>query len=70
MSETLNPKVIYAASAAASDRDAITMSPILDGPERWQEYSVERGNESSLISLGISRGPGQVNWNLHGLWRG
>ena len=70
MSEALEPRVEYSASAAASERDAITMSPTLEGPERWHDYSVERGNESSLTSVGVSHCHAQTNWNLHGLWRG
>ena len=70
MSEALEPQVDYSAFVAASDRDIITMSSTVDEPERWHDYSVERGNESCLTSVGISRCHAQTNWNLHGLWRG
>jgi hypothetical protein len=61
------------------DRDAIVLSPVLEGPASWHAYSVERGNESGLIASlahgtvsnsGRTLGCSQASWSSHGLWRG
>ena len=70
MSETLDPEVNYSASQAASDRDAIVMSPSYEGPAAWHDYSVERGNEKSTGGFTGAGGYWQANWNVRGLWRG
>jgi len=75
MSETLNAPT--RAPPKANDQDAIELSPVFEGPEPWLDYSVTRGNESSVIASlpygragGIGRDYAQASWNSHGLWLG
>jgi hypothetical protein len=59
------------------EQDAIELSTDLEGPERWHDYSTERGNESSLVAAlpygspnGLSRDYSRTGWDVHRHWLG
>jgi hypothetical protein len=73
MSEILDHVDYAPASAPVAEQDVVEIIPAVEGPERWHDYSVERGNEGSLLSSspnisirGLSRDYAQASWNFHG----
>jgi hypothetical protein len=66
---------VAVSTSGLTDQDAIELSPAFEGPERWHDYSVERGNESCAIAslpygMASSSSYAGTSWKSHGLWRG